>query len=229
MSSARPQPVITHQLKIRNSNASDARFDAAASRRCALFVGSVLLLLALLPETAAAHSGTGLVGGFTSGFLHPLSGPDHMLAMISVGLWGAFLGRPLIIALPVLFPNMMAIGAGIGMAGVPLPPIEVGIAASVLTLGLMIAFAARPPVLVACAVVGMFGLFHGYSHGIELPSAADPIGYATGFVLCTGLLHVSGIALGGLRALRHGATALRAGGGLIAACGVFFLIKAPGL
>jgi urease accessory protein len=123
---------------------------------------------------------------------------------------------------------MMAIGAGMGMAGVPLPSVEAGIAASVLTLGLMVAFAARPPLWIACAVVGMFGLLHGYSHGVELPSAADPIGYTTGFVLCTGLLHVAGIGIGGLRAVRHGSATLRAGGGLIAACGIFFLIKAWG-
>lgn len=198
-------------------------------RRCAHLTGAVLLFLALYPQIAAAHDGTGLAGGFGPGFLHPLAGADHMLAMIAVGLWGAFLGRPLIIALPVLFPGMMAIGAGAGMAGLPLLLVEAGIAASVVTLGLLVAFAAKPPVWIACAVVGMFGLFHGYSHGVELPSAADPIGYTTGFVLCTGLLHVTGIAIGGIRTVHHGSTALRAGGGLIAACGIFFLIKAPGL
>ncbi|MEP7131404.1 MAG: HupE/UreJ family protein [Sphingomicrobium sp.] len=218
-----------HPSKLHAINAPAAALDPAGLRRCATFLGVVLLFLMLLPVPASAHTGTGLAGGFESGFLHPLTGPDHMLAMVSVGLWGAFLGRPLIIALPVLFPNMMAIGAAIGMAAVPLPPVEVGIAASVFTLGLMIAFAVRPPVLVACAVVAMFGLFHGYSHGVELPSAADPIGYATGFVLCTGLLHVTGIALGAFRSLRHGVVALRASGGLIAACGIVFLIKAPGL
>ncbi|MEO7277365.1 MAG: HupE/UreJ family protein [Sphingomicrobium sp.] len=188
-----------------------------------------LILLIGAPTAAWAHMGTGLAGGFVSGFSHPLSGADHMLAMISVGLWGAYLGRPLVIALPVIFPNMMAIGAGIGMAGVPLPPVELGIALSVLTLGLMILFAVRAPVWAACAVVAMFGLFHGYSHGVELPSAADPIGYATGFVLCTGLLHVAGIALGSLRGLRFGDIGLRVGGGLIAVCGLFFLVQAPGL
>ncbi len=221
--------LLKHRSGLCDTNASDASFDAIISRNCTLLVGAIVLSLAILPQTAAAHEGTGLAGGFVSGFLHPLAGADHMLAMISVGLWGAFLGRPLIIALPVLFPNMMAIGAGIGMAGVPLPPVEAGIAASVLTLGLMVAFAARPPVWIACAVVGMFGLFHGYSHGVELPSAADPIGYTTGFVLCTGLLHLTGIAIGGIRGLRHGTAALRAGGGLIAACGIFFLIQAPSL
>ena len=89
--------------------------------------------------SAAAHTGTGLAGGFQSGFLHPFSGFDHLLAMISVGLWGAFLGRPLIVALPVIFPTVMAIGGVLGIAGVPLPPVEIGIAVSVLVLGAMIA------------------------------------------------------------------------------------------
>lgn len=214
--------------KLRTLNASNDQFDTDSLRRCVL-IFTMAILLAVVPTSASAHAGTGLAGGFVSGFLHPLSGADHMLAMISVGLWGAFLGRPLIIALPVIFPNMMAIGAGIGMAGFPLPPVELGIALSVLVLGLMILFAVRAPVPVACAVVAMFGLFHGYSHGVELPSAADPIGYATGFVLCTGLLHVAGIALGSLRGWRHGTAALRAGGGFIAACGLLFLVRVPSL
>ena len=171
---------------------------------------------------ALAHDGTGLAGGFAAGFLHPLSGIDHMLAMISVGLWGAFLGRPLLIALPMIFPTLMAIGAGLGMAGLPLPPVELGIALSVVTLGLMILFAVRAPVPVACLIVAAFGLFHGYAHGVELPSAADPVGYSAGFVLCTGLLHLSGIALGLLNATRAGTLALRSAGGAIALAGLLF-------
>ena len=145
-----------------------------------------------------------------------------MLAMIAVGLWGAFLGRPLVYVLPMIFPTLMAIGAGIGMIGVPLPPVQVGIALSVLTLGLMILFAVRAPVPVACTIVAFFGLFHGYAHGVELPSAADPIGYSAGFVLCTGLLHLTGIALGLLKVTHAGTVALRSAGGLIALCGALF-------
>lgn len=191
-------------------------------RVAAQLVLGALLIAALLPTPALAHDGTGLAGGFTAGFTHPLSGPDHMLAMISVGLWGAFLGRPLVYVLPMIFPSLMAIGAGIGMAGIPLPPVEVGIAVSVLTLGLMILFAVRAPVWIACAIVAMFGLFHGYAHGVELPSAADPIGYSAGFVLCTGLLHLAGIALGLLKVSRAGTLALRGAGGVIALCGALF-------
>jgi len=182
-----------------------------------------LLVLALFPAPAMAHEGTGLAGGLAAGFVHPLMGLDHLLAMVSVGLWGAFLGRPLIIALPMLFPSMMAVGGALGMLGLPIPPVELGIAVSVVTLGLMILLAVRAPVAVACAIVALFALFHGYAHGMELPSAADPVGYSAGFVLSTGLLHVVGIALGFARALPFGAMALRAGGGAIALCGLWFV------
>lgn len=182
-----------------------------------------------LASPAMAHQGTGLAGGFESGFLHPLTGLDHALAMISVGLWGAILGRPLVIALPVIFPMMMTMGAGAAMAGFPAPPVELGIALSVLTLGVLILLAVRAPVWIACAVVAAFAFCHGYAHGAELPSAADPIGYSAGFVLCTGMLHVVGIALGVLREHPPGTTAIRVGGGAIALCGLWFLSAVPGL
>ena len=130
--------------------------------------------LAIISSPAAAHTGTGLAGGFASGFMHPLSGWDHLLAMISVGLWGAFLGRPLIYLLPVTFPLMMVVGAVAGMFARPMPPVEIGIALSVLVLGGCVAAAFRAPVWLAVTVVATFALFHGYAHGRELPSAADP-------------------------------------------------------
>jgi urease accessory protein len=185
-----------------------------------------LLTTALAASPAAAHSGTGVVGGFMSGFMHPLTGFDHLLAMVSVGLWGAFLGRPLLVALPVIFPAVMAIGAVLGMANIPMPPTELGIALSVLVLGGAIAFAVRPPVWVACVLVGVFAIFHGYAHGRELPSAADPVGYSVGFVLCTGLLHVGGIGLGLLNERPGGVLINRGLGGLIAATGCYFLYRA---
>ncbi len=152
-----------------------------------------------------------------------MTGPDHMLAMASVGLWGHFLGRPLIYMLPMVFPIMMAIGAGVGIAGVKLPPVELGIAVSVCVLGALILGAVRASVPVACAVVGLFALFHGYAHGVELPSAADPIGYSLGFVLATGSLHVAGIAIGSLALLPRGETVLRGLGGGVLAAGLWFL------
>lgn len=178
---------------------------------------------------AAAHMGTGLAGGFQSGFLHPLSGFDHLLAMVSVGLWGAFLGRPLIMALPVIFPAVMAIGGALGIAGVKLPPVEIGIAVSVLVLGAMVAGAVRAPVWLACTIVAVFAIFHGYAHGKELPSAADPLGYSVGFVLCTGLLHIAGIGVGLLNDRPDGIVVTRGLGALIALAGGWFLAKALGV
>src|ERR1700744_4172905 len=158
--------------------------------------GGLALIVVALATPALTPTGTGLPGGFQSGFLHPFSGFDHLLAMISVGLWGAFLGRPLVVALPVIFPTVMAFGAALGMANVPLPPVEIGIAFSVLLLGAVIALNVKAPVWAACLIVAIFAIFHGYAHGKELPSAADPIGYAVGFMLATGLLHLLGIGLG---------------------------------
>jgi urease accessory protein len=180
----------------------------------------------LLPNPAAAHMGTGLPGGFESGFIHPFSGLDHLLAMVSVGLWGAFLGRPLIYVLPVVFPAMMVAGAIMGMFAVPLPPVEFGIALSVLVLGGCIALSLKAPIWAASLVVAVFALFHGYAHGRELPSAADPIAYSVGFVLATGLLHVSGICLGLINQLPHGVSVTRSVGGVIAILGVWFLYRA---
>jgi urease accessory protein len=170
--------------------------------------------------------GTGLPGGFLSGFLHPFSGVDHLLAMVSVGLWGAFLGRPLIYVLPVVFPAMMVAGAIMGMFSVPMPPVEPGIALSVLVLGGCIALSVKAPVWAASMVVAMFAVFHGYAHGKELPSAADPVSYSAGFVLATGLLHVSGIGLGLLNKRPRGIAATRSMGGVVAALGVWFLYRA---
>ncbi|MDP9086697.1 MAG: HupE/UreJ family protein [Pseudomonadota bacterium] len=179
--------------------------------------------LIIISTPALAHAGTGLPGGFVAGVEHPLTGRDHMLAMASVGLWGYFLGRPLIYLLPMVFPIMMAIGAGVGMAGVILPPVEIGIAVSVCVLGALILGAVRAPIWGACAVVGLFALFHGYAHGIELPSAADPIGYSLGFVFATGSLHVAGIMIGSLALLPRGETMLRGLGGVVLCIGLYFL------
>jgi urease accessory protein len=180
------------------------------------------------PPTAMAHTGTGLAGGLTAGFAHPFTGFDHLLAMVSVGLWGAFLGRPLIYVLPVVFPMVMVAGAVIGMFGVPLPSVEMGIALSVTVLGTCIALALRAPVWVAAVIVATFAIFHGYAHGRELPSAADPAGYSSGFVLATGLLHVLGIRIGCLNQWPRGITLTRGVGGAIGAVGIWFVYRALG-
>ncbi len=203
-------------------------YNCIAGFRVSAGLGAAAVLVTVLAfaDPAAAHTGTGLAGGFTSGFKHPLSGFDHLLAMVSVGLWGAFLGRPLIVALPVVFPTVMAFGGLLAMLNVPFPPVEIGIALSVLVLGGVIAAAWRAPVWAACLIVAVFALFHGYAHGRELPSAADPIGYSVGFVLATGLLHVAGIGIGLLNERPGGAVATRSMGGLIALAGAYFLYRA---
>jgi urease accessory protein len=167
-----------------------------------------------------------MAGGFLSGLKHPVSGLDHLLAMFAVGLWGAYLGRPLVVALPVIFPAVMVLGGLLGIAGVPIPPVEVGIALSVFLLGAAIAAAYRAPVWLACALVGVFGLFHGYAHGQELPTAADPVAYGLGFVLATGALHGAGILVGLLNARPGGRTLTRLIGGAIAVAGLWFLFRA---
>lgn len=176
----------------------------------------------------SAHVGTGLPGGFASGFLHPLSGFDHLLAMFSVGVWGSFLGRPLIYLLPVVFPAMMVAGAIMGMFGVNVPPVEFGIALSVFVLGGCIALSVKAPVWAASLVVAMFAVCHGYAHGRELPSAAEPVSYSAGFVLVTGFLHLSGIGFGTLNQGPRGVVATRGAGGLIAGLGAWFLYRAIG-
>jgi urease accessory protein len=184
---------------------------------------SVALLLILFSATASAHEATGLAGGFTSGFMHPLLGWDHVVAMVAVGLWGAFLGSPAIWILPVVFPLVMAFGGALGVIGVPIPAVETGIAVSAVVLGLMVAAAARPSVGVAAVIVGIFAIFHGHAHGTELPGAVNPIAYSLGFVIATGLLHLGGIAFGTLAQWPAGKLLVRAGGGAIALAGLGFL------
>lgn len=180
-------------------------------------------LVAVVVEPALAHEGGGAVGGFLSGLTHPIFGWDHVVAMVAVGLWGAFLGAPAIWLLPVVFPLVMAFGGALGIMGVPVPGIETGIAASAVVLGLLVAFQARPPLWLAAVVVGVFAIFHGHAHGTELPQAANALTYAIGFVIATGLLHLTGIAFGLLVRWPAGKLAVRAGGGVIALVGVAFL------
>lgn len=184
---------------------------------------AIFTLLLAFAGAAQAHEGTGLAGGFISGFLHPIFGWDHVIAMVAVGLWGAFLGHPAIWVLPVVFPMVMAFGGALGVMGVPVPAVETGIAASAVVLGAMVAFAVRPPIWVAAIIVGAFAIFHGHAHGTELPNAANPLAYSVGFVLSTGLLHLSGIAFGLLVRWPAGKVAVQASGGLIALAGVGFL------
>lgn len=182
---------------------------------------TLTLLLAASP--ALAHTGEGITGGFLSGFTHPIFGWDHVVAMVAVGLWGAFLGMPALWILPIVFPLVMAVGGALGVAGIPLPAVETGIALSGVVLGLLVALAVRAPLWVAAIFVGVFAIFHGYAHGAELPSAANPVAYGVGFVISTGLLHLGGIAIGFLTRVPNGQWIVRGAGLGIAAVGGMFL------
>jgi urease accessory protein len=181
--------------------------------------------LSLWPVLAAAHieAGSAGDGGLVSGLQHPISGLDHVVAMVAVGLWGAQLGAPAIWVLPIAFPLIMAVGGVLGVTGVPVPNVEVGIALSGVVLGLMVAFAVRPPLWLAMLIVAAFAIFHGHSHGSALPAFGVPILYASGFVIATGLLHLCGILIGVTNHWQGGEALIRGGGVLIALTGFYFL------
>ena len=185
--------------------------------------------LALFMHVAHAHTESAIGGGFVRGFLHPFTGGDHLLAMVAVGIWGAVLGAPLLWLLPVTFPMLMVFGAVAALAGLTLPAIEPGIALSVVVLGGAIAALWRAPLPAAIAVVAFFGFLHGFAHGRELPAAASPAAYATGFVLASGLLHGAGIAIGTVRALPRGDLGLRLLGAAIALAGAWLLVGRSGV
>lgn len=184
---------------------------------------ALALPLTLFAFAAYAHTGEGIDSGFESGFWHPILGWDHVVAMVAVGLWGAFLGKPAIWILPIVFPLVMAFGGALGIIGMPLPAVEAGIALSGVVLGLLIAFAVRAPIWVASIIVGLFAIFHGHAHGTEFPEGFSAYGYAIGFVIGTGLLHMIGIGFGFLTNSDVGKLAVRGAGGLIALVGAAFL------
>lgn len=187
---------------------------------------SVPLATLLWAQTAAAHLQQGAASGFLTGFLHPISGLDHVLAMVAVGLWGAQLGAPAIWVLPVAFPLVMACGGMLGLMGVPLPGIEFGIAASAILLGAAVMFEVRAPLLLTASLVGAFAIFHGHAHGTELPPGQSAMLYSMGFVIATGFLHALGIGIGAIHRWTWGQKLVRAAGAIVTVGGVFFLWKA---
>ena len=175
------------------------------------------------PLAAWAHVESGQAGGFLSGLSHPVSGLDHVVAMIAVGLWGAQLGMPALWVLPVAFPMLMAFGGMLGLIGIPLPGVEIGIALSAVVLGALVLGRVRLPLALAVAVVAFFAVFHGHAHGTELEAGQNAMLYSLGFVIATGLLHGVGIAIGLIQRWHLGRQVLRGAGALVAAAGVYFL------
>ena len=183
------------------------------------------LFMLVCSAAAQAHTDLGTASGLLTGFMHPLFGLDHLLAMVAVGIWGATLGRPLVWAVPVAFPMLMVVGGMLGISGVPLPYVETGIAVAVVVLGLAIAAALRAPVGVALAIVALFGVFHGFAHGTELPGTARSHRASSLRRRFRDLdqLAAPGRHWGLLKAVPRGLQILRAGGGLIAAAGGWIL------
>jgi urease accessory protein len=196
-------------------------------RRAAISLAALPFAM-LLAAPASAHAVSDSAAGFATGFLHPLSGFDHLLAMVSVGIWGAELGAPAFWLLPIAFPLIMAFGGALGIVGVPLPGSELLVALSVVALGTLVVHGRKLPVAAALAIVGVFAIAHGHAHGAELPNAADALAFTIGFVSATGLLHLAGIGIGSFFRFPVGAVVIRACGLMIAVTGCYFVYTHAG-
>ena len=185
-------------------------------------------ILVAIPGAALAHPGHD-AGGFAHGLVHPLGGLDHVLAMVAVGLYAALPGRRALWLVPATFVGVMAIGGALGATGYPIPYAEIGIALSVMVLGLAVALRVSLPTLAAMALAGLFAIFHGHAHGTEMPADATAVSYAAGFMLATALLHGAGIAIGlvaGRLAEHGGWRVAQAAGGAMALAGIALLANA---
>jgi len=191
------------------------------------FLRLTVLGLCLVPTAAFAHPGIGNASGFVHGFMHPLSGLDHQLAMILVGIFAYQLGGRALWLVPLSFIAMMAVGGFLGITATPLPFVEIGIALSVVVLGAIVAFGVKAPLAVAMGVVGLFAIFHGHAHGTEMPMDVSGATYGAGFMLATAVLHAVGIGIGmlvGSMSRTFGNTVYRVAGGVASIAGVALLI-----
>jgi urease accessory protein len=184
--------------------------------------------MALTPTIAFAHTGLGDTSGFVHGFGHPLSGLDHILAMLMVGVFAWQLGGRALWLVPITFVGVMGLGGVFGIAAMGVPFVEVGIVLSVVALGAIVAFSVRAPVAAAMGIVAFFAVFHGHAHGAEIPEDAGGAAYAAGFMIATAILHLAGISAGfliGKAGEHHGSVVVRLAGGLTTLAGVALLIE----
>jgi urease accessory protein len=188
---------------------------------------SILTVACMLaPGAAMAHTGAGATDGIVHGLMHPVTGLEHVLAMVAVGVLAAFIGGRALWVVPTSFVAAAALGGVLGVRGVPLPFVELGIFASVVLLGLAIALQARLPLGWTAGLVGLFGLYHGYAHGAEMPPDSSGLAYGLGFLAATAALHAAGIGLGiNLLASRSATRFAHAGGAAIALAGVALLMR----
>jgi urease accessory protein len=176
------------------------------------------------PALAHAHPGVGLTSGLAEGAVHPITGLDHLLAMVAVGLWAGQRGGRAVWLVPLVFVAVMALGGGLAVGGVSLPWVEPGVAASVLVLGTLVAAAARLPLAASAALVAVFALVHGHAHGTELPATASGLTYAVGFMGTTASLHMCGVAAATFWQRTGAAAAVRIAGGGVAVCGLYLCL-----
>jgi urease accessory protein len=207
---------------------AETRAAAIIARRSGVLMKALLAALALVlaPSVAAAHVGIGDTNSIAHGFMHPLSGVDHVLAMLAVGLFAAHLGGRALWLLPLSFVAMMACGGVLGMAGIGVPYVEIAIGLSVVVLGIVVAMRVNPPMGIAAALVGFFAIFHGHAHGTEMPETASGLAYGAGFVIATALLHVIGVGIGtwiGEAGRRYSRTISQIAGGAMALAGIAIL------
>jgi urease accessory protein len=192
-----------------------------------LVKSSVATAMVVMPTIAFAHTGVGDTSGLVHGFGHPISGLDHILAMLMVGIFAWQLGGRALCLVPMTFVGAMAVSGMLAIAGIGVPFVEIGIVLSVVVLGAIVAFNVKAPVAVAMGVVGLFAIFHGHAHGAEIPEDVGGVAYAAGFLIATAMLHLAGISAGfliGKVGERHGSVAVRLAGCLTTAAGVGLLV-----
>lgn len=181
-------------------------------------------LIAAAPTLALAHPGHEHSTSFMSGFMHPMGGLDHLLAMIAIGLWAASMGGKALWAVPAAFVGTMILGGALGMAGLQVPFVEQGILLSVILMGALLVGSARFSVSTCAAIAAVFAFFHGAAHGMEMPLSAHGVEYALGFAGATVLLHVVGMGLGKTLVRIQAPIVTRIAGGAIAVAGLVMAI-----